>query len=327
MGRFPTLVYAAAGLTAFAATVASLPIWRAWCRRSGLIDEPGARKIHAESVPLAGGLAVLTGLVAAILAGLAVAHWDLPGADVSAKIVHGMARRGPQLAVILAGAVAMVILGLADDYYELPPAPKFAGQCLIALLVTSAGVRITLFVPHPWFSYFVTVLWIVTVINAINFMDNMNGLCAGLAVLAAGWLGAIAIRHDQYLVALFAVVTAASFLGFLPYNFPRATAFLGDSGSHLAGYLLAVLAILPHFYTAAHPRIEAVFSPLLVLAVPLADLSWVVLARWRRGQPFYRGDTTHLSHRLVRRGLKPAKAVVVIWGLAGTSGLLAWLLQ
>ena len=114
-------------------------------------------------------------------------------------------------------------------------------------------------------------------------------------------------------------------LGFLPYNFPRARAFLGDAGSHLVGYLLAVLAILPHFYTVRHPRRWAVLFPLLILAVPLADLVWVVLLRWRIGQPFYQGDTNHLSHRLVRRGLTRSQAVLAIWLAAEALCLLTYL--
>jgi UDP-GlcNAc:undecaprenyl-phosphate GlcNAc-1-phosphate transferase len=113
----------------------------------------------------------------------------------------------------------------------------------------------------------------------------------------------------------------------LPFNFPKAQAFLGDSGSHLTGYLLAILAILPHFYTRKHPDRWAVLTPLLILAVPLGDLAWVVLLRWRLGKPFYVGDTNHLSHRLARRGLSNAKAVTTIWALAAAAGLLAIFLQ
>jgi UDP-GlcNAc:undecaprenyl-phosphate GlcNAc-1-phosphate transferase len=131
-----------------------------------------------------------------------------------------------------------------------------------------------------------------------------------------------AAAQDQYLVALIAFLTFGALTGFLPYNFPRARAFLGDAGSHLVGYLLAVLAILPHFYTAKQrgPR-WVVLTPLLVLAVPLLDLVWVVLLRWRLGKPFYVGDTNHLSHRLVRLGLSPARAVVVIWAASALCGL------
>ncbi len=156
-------------------------------------------------------------------------------------------------------------------------------------------------------------------------MDNMNGLCAGLGAIGAYQFALIAAADGQYLVALIAFLTFGALLGFLPYNFPRARAFLGDSGSHLVGYLLAVLGILPHFYTVRHPRRWAVLIPLLVLAIPLADLLWVVLLRWRIGQPFYQGDTNHLSHRLVRRGLTRTQAVLAIWLAAAALAALAHL--
>ncbi|HYV32170.1 MAG TPA: MraY family glycosyltransferase, partial [Candidatus Binatia bacterium] len=182
------------------------------------------------------------------------------------------------------------------------------------------------FIPSPLFSYGVSILWILTVTNALNFMDNMNGLCTGLSGLAALLLGLSAAGQAQYLVAAIAFLSFGAALGFLPWNFPRASAFLGDAGSHLLGYLLAVLAILPHFYSPQHPHAWAVLRPLLILAVPLADLVWVVLLRWRQGKPFYLGDNNHLSHRLVRRGLSRTWAVVLIWTLAATLGSLAFLL-
>ena len=192
--------------------------------------------------------------------------------------------------------------------------------------MAAAGVRITLFVDNALFSYTVTVLWILTVTNALNFMDNMNGLCAGLGVISTWIFAVIAAAAGQYLVALLGLLSCGALLGFLPYNFPRAKAFLGDAGSHLVGYLLAVLAILPHFFTGSEQSKLAVLTPLLVLAVPLGDLAWVVVLRWRLGKPFYVGDTNHLSHRLVRYGLPPARAVLLIWVLAAISGALAMLL-
>jgi UDP-GlcNAc:undecaprenyl-phosphate/decaprenyl-phosphate GlcNAc-1-phosphate transferase len=181
-----------------------------------------------------------------------------------------------------------------------------------------------LFVPSVVFSFAVTVLWILTVINAFNFMDNMNGLCGGLGAIGAFCFGMIAAAGGQYLVALIAFLTCGALLGFLPFNFPRARVFLGDAGSHLVGYLLAVLAILPHFYTEQNPRAFAVLTPLLVLAVPLLDMAWVVLLRWRIGKPFYIGDTNHLSHRLVQLGLSRTTAVALIWLLAALLGALAF---
>ena len=223
----------------------------------------------------------------------------------------------------------MLLIGLRDDKVELPPAKKFGLQVLAALVVAATGVRITLFVHNVLFSYGMTALWILTIVNAFNFMDNMNGLCAGLGAIGAAWFGLIAAHAGQYLVATMAFLIAGVLLGFLPYNFPKATAFLGDSGSHLAGFLLAVLGILPHFYTPKHLRALAVFSPLLILAVPLADLAWVVLLRWRGGRPFYIGDTNHLSIHIAwfDARLSPAQAVLVIWLLAAILGGLAYLWQ
>ena len=220
----------------------------------------------------------------------------------------------------------MTLLGWLDDRHELRPALKFAGQVLVAGLVAASGVRITLFVPNVFFSFAATLLWIVTVTNALNFLDNMNGLCAGLGVIAAAVFGLKAALLDQYLVASVAFLAAGALLGFLPFNFPRASVFLGDSGSHLTGFLLAVLAILPHFHSPERPRPLAVVTPLLVLPVPLADLVWVVLLRCRLGRPFYVGDTNHISHRLVRRGFSRTQAVLIIWVTAAAVGSVAFFL-
>jgi UDP-GlcNAc:undecaprenyl-phosphate GlcNAc-1-phosphate transferase len=321
---FPFNAYLAALALAALTAAFTLPLWRAWCRRTGLVDDPGHRKIHHTPIPLAGGLAVLTGIfLPLLLAAVALrCHlFHLP--SVSAALSHGFERRGLELFAILLGAACMTGLGWWDDKYELRPALKFAGQFLIAFLVAAAGVRITLFVPSVIFSYAVTVLWILTVVNAFNFLDNMNGLCAGLGAIAAWWFAMGAAVDGQYLVALLALLTCGALAGFLPYNFPRATSFLGDAGSHLTGYLLAVLAILPHFYTPENPRRLAVLTPLLVLALPLGDLVWVVLLRWKLGKPFYVGDTNHVSHRLVRRGMSQRRAVLTIWLIAAALGAFA----
>jgi UDP-GlcNAc:undecaprenyl-phosphate GlcNAc-1-phosphate transferase len=346
---FPINVYLLAIVSACVTVLASLPLWRRWCLRTGLVDEPGQRKIHDRPIPLAGGLAVMTGLLVPTLLACLVLWWQRAGGDgggssvISGSASHGtgrlalldhdsafllrygLGRRAIELAGIFLGAFGMLWVGWLDDKHELKPRAKFAGQLLIAALVAATGARITLFVPSLIFSYAITILWILTVINAFNFMDNMNGLCAGLGAIGAYHFALIAAADGQYLVALIAFLTFGALLGFLPYNFPRARAFLGDAGSHLVGYLLAVLAILPHFYSSQHPRRWAVLLPLLVLAIPLADLVWVVFLRWRIGQPFYQGDTNHLSHRLVRRGFSQTQAVLVIWVAAEALAVLAFL--
>jgi UDP-GlcNAc:undecaprenyl-phosphate/decaprenyl-phosphate GlcNAc-1-phosphate transferase len=346
---FPFNVYLLATVSACVTVLAALPLWRKWCLRIGLVDDPGQRKIHDQPVPLAGGLAVMTGLLVPTLLGCLVLWWQkasgsagessvisnatshitvrftLLNPDSAFLLQYGLGRRVRELAGIFLGAFGVLLIGWLDDKYELRPRAKFAGQFLLAALVAVSGTRITLFVPSLLFSYAITILWILTVINAFNFMDNMNGLCAGLGAIAAYHFAIIAAAANQYLVALIAFLAFGALLGFLPYNFPSARAFLGDAGSHLVGYLLAVLAILPHFHTSAHPRRGAVLIPLLVLAIPLADLVWVVLLRWRLGRPFYQGDTNHLSHRLVRRGLTRTQAVLVVWLAAEALAVLTYL--
>jgi UDP-GlcNAc:undecaprenyl-phosphate GlcNAc-1-phosphate transferase len=323
--QFPLNLYLAAFLGALATSFLALPLWRNWCARSGFVDDPGHRKIHDAPIPLAGGLAVLTGLLVPLTLAAVALKLNLVGSGSSTALIYGLEKRAIQLAAISFGAAAITLLGLLDDKFELRPAQKFLGQLLIAGIVAGAGVRITLFVPNLWFSNAITILWILTVLNAFNFMDNMNGLCGGLGAIGAGLFGTVAAIHGQYLVALLAFLTCGALVGFLPHNFPKARAFLGDSGSHLVGYLLAIMAVLPHFHSDEHPRPLAVLSPLLILAIPLADLVWVVLLRWRKGQPFYVGDTNHLSHRLVRAGFSKTDAVLLIWLLALGCGALALL--
>lgn len=322
---FPNNTYLAAFVSAFLTTLLVLPLWRAWCVRVNLVDDPGHRKIHSTPTPLAGGLAVLTGLLLPLIAAVVVLKFNGDHVASEDLLAYGMNKRAWQLAAIALGGLGMVVLGLLDDKHELKPLMKFSGQLVIALLVASAGVRITLFVPDLAFSYAITILWLLTVINAFNFMDNMNGLCAGLGAIGAGLFAILAAMQGQYLVGMIAFLTCGSLLGFLPHNFPNARAFLGDSGSHLVGYLLAVLAILPHFHHEEQPRKLAVLTPLLVLAVPLIDLAWVVILRTRMGKPFYIGDTNHLSHRLVRSGLNRKVTVMLIWLLAAGIGALALL--
>jgi UDP-GlcNAc:undecaprenyl-phosphate GlcNAc-1-phosphate transferase len=321
--NFPVQLYFAAFLSAGLVSFAALPLWRRVCERFGLVDEPGGRKQHGAPIPLAGGLAVLTGLILPLAAAAVALLADWPRVPARELLVYGLGKRAVPLMAIAAGALAITALGVLDDRHELRPLPKFLGQLLVALAVAAAGVRITLFVPNPVFNHAITALWLLTVINAFNFTDNMNGLCAGLGAIASACFAALAALAGHYLVASMAFLICGALLGFLPWNFPRARAFLGDAGSHLIGYLLGVLAILPHFYSPEKPTrwgTLAVLTPLLVLAVPLGDLLWVVLLRWRRGRPFYMADTNHLSHRLVRGGLSPVKAVLCLWLLAALCG-------
>ena len=302
-------------------------MWRRGCVRIGLVDDPGHRKIHHTPIPLAGGFAVFTGLATTLLIGYLIVRSGYLPADALARLNEGIDRRALPLVAILLGALGMLLLGAWDDYRELSALPKFVAQAAIALVVAAVGVRVTLFLDSLLFSYSITVLWILTVTNALNFNDNMNGLCAGLGVIAAAWFGVITAGLGQYLVAAFAFMVAGALLGYLPYNFPRASVFLGDSGSHLVGFLLSILAILPHFYSIRYGATNrlAVLTPLVILAVPLLDLAYVVGVRTWNRRPFWLGDTHHFSHRLVRAGLSKPRAVILLWVAALLVGALTQL--
>lgn len=278
-------------------------------------------------MPLAGGYAVLTGILLPLAAGAALIKFGAVKVSFTNLVAHGLERRGLELATISAGAIAITVLGLLDDRHELKPLPKFCGQFVIAVLVAIACKRITLFVPNLAFSYVITILWLLTVMNALNFMDNMNGLCTGLGAIAALLFALIAATNGEYLVALAGFLICGAVGGFLPWNFPGARSFLGDAGSQLVGYLLAVMAILPHFYTKQNPRPVAVLSPLLVLAVPLIDLAQVTVTRTFNRRPFWIGDTNHISHRLARAGLGKTGAVLFLWLIAAAIGAAAFALD
>ena len=323
---FPFNFFIAAFAGALATSLLALPLWRKWCLLANLVDDPGHRKIHAAPVPLAGGFAVLTGILLPLGVGAILLKLGVVKISAASVIVHGLDRRAIELVVLALGAVAITLLGWLDDKHELKALPKFIGQLLIAIAVMSVCKRITLFVPSEAFSYAVTILWLLTVINAFNFMDNMNGLCAGLGAIGAFQFALIAAAKGEYLVAITGFLMCGALVGFLPWNFPNARTFLGDAGSHLTGYLLAVMAILPHFYTKQEPHPLAVLAPLLVLAIPLIDLAQVSLLRTLNRKPFWIGDTNHLSHRLVRAGMSRTRAVLILGLLAALTGALAnWL--
>jgi UDP-GlcNAc:undecaprenyl-phosphate GlcNAc-1-phosphate transferase len=324
---FPANFFAAAFAGAFLTTLLGVPLWRRWCLRVNLVDDPGHRKIHDHPIPLAGGFAVLSGILLPVMAGALLLKLGAVATTSAGLVIHGFDRRALELVVLGLGAVVITFLGWLDDKHELKPLVKFAGQLLVALAVAVACKRITLFVHSEIFSYVVTVLWLLTVMNAFNFIDNMNGLCGGLGAIGAFWFAFIAARNGEYLVALTGYLMVGALLGFLPHNFPKARVFLGDAGSHLVGYLLAVMAVLPHFYTRLNPHPLAVLSPVFVLAVPLLDLVQVSLFRTWNRKPFWIGDTNHLSHRLVRAGLSQTQAVVALWLIAAAGGLLALALE
>jgi UDP-GlcNAc:undecaprenyl-phosphate/decaprenyl-phosphate GlcNAc-1-phosphate transferase len=313
--HFPSWAYLAVFLTASAASAGTSRFWINRAKSWGLLDNPGHRKIHSEPIPLAGGLIVATGLLLPLFAGIGLIGMSILGPTLTELSTYGLSERTVQLGGLVIGAIGMLGLGLYDDRTPLSAGKKLAIQFLIAMIVASTGTRITLFVPNLLFSYAITILWFLMLVNAFNFTDNMNGLCTGLGAISAFILSVHSAIPEHYLVASLGFLVAGSLFGFLPSNYPKAKTFLGDSGSHLVGYLIAALAILPHFHHGAQPNKFGVISPLLILGVVFVDLCWVVGYRLWHGKPIYIGDTNHLSHQLVKRGFPATQAVLILWCL------------
>ena len=312
MNVTPTLFTIATAIIAGTFTALLVPLWNSGARRWGWIDDPGHRKIHADPVPLSGGPAVFSALL--LTAGLLGIYLILSSnVPLFTEVNRQFHQRITTFIAIAMGAVTMTALGIFDDRLELRPALKFLGQLLIATGVVAAGIRVRAFEASPAICAGLTVLWILTVTNAFNFVDNMNGLCAGLGAIAAGSIAALALMNGSLIVAFIAAALAGALIGFLPRNYPRASTFLGDSGSHLIGFLLAVLVIEPDLWPSPANSSLRLLSPMLPLSVPLIDLCWVVTLRTCSGKPFYVGDNNHLSHQLVRIGIGRPAAVAALW--------------
>ena len=166
--NFPVTLYLAVFFAACVGSAASVPFWIRWSRRRGWLDDPGHRKIHVEPVPLAGGLAVFTGMAAVLVLGLLAVGLDAFPPEYMDRLGYGLGKRAGQLAAVWGGALGMLLLGWMDDQWELSAGWKFLGQAVLASMVAGAGVRLTLFVPSPWFSYLATILWILILIWPIE---------------------------------------------------------------------------------------------------------------------------------------------------------------
>ena len=310
--RFVDGVPLITGLVATGVAVLVSPAACAWYRRRGWVDDPGRRKIHQTPTPLAGGAAVLAGLTAGLLAGVGLAL--ATGHDE--KFLTSEAE---SIWLFAAIGLSLFLLGTWDDLMELRPAIKLLGQAMVALMVVGTGIRLP--VAHDWpvVQWLVSAVFFLAVVNAINFLDNMNGLCAGLGCIAVVQVGLMANGLDRPVLTMNAWVLAGACLGFLPFNFPRASVFLGDAGSHLIGGLVAVL-VMQACAAASATAAVACLAPVLVLAVPGLDLVQVVIGRWRRGQPIYVGDTAHVSHLLTGAGCTRAGAVLGLWAVAAGFG-------
>lgn len=313
---------------------------RRWGPALGFLDRPGHRKIHAEPMPTSGGIAIWLGVVLPFAAGQALlwslaAHPALADALPPFIATHlpGLAQQASRLWEILAGGTVLLLLGLADDRFGLDWRVRLGVQTAVAVALVSLGWRATLFLEAPWLTGAVSVLWIVGLVNSFNMLDNMDGLSAGIAAIAAAMFAAMMLmthRPDnsqpQLFVAGFLLVVVGALMGFLWHNRPPARLFMGDAGSYLIGYLLAMATLTATFAGGDLPK-HAILGPLCVLAVPLYDMITVIGIRLRGGRSPFVGDKSHFSHRLVDLGLSKPRAVLTIYLATATCGLGALLLR
>ncbi|RMH21902.1 MAG: undecaprenyl/decaprenyl-phosphate alpha-N-acetylglucosaminyl 1-phosphate transferase [Acidobacteria bacterium] len=247
------------------------------------------------------------------------------GAEALGGVPAALAAGAPELLALLAGALVLHVLGLLDDRRDLGPLPKLAVQAAAALpLVVLFDARLLPQWLGPYGSVVLSLLWFLTVINACNFLDGLDGLLASAGAICALFLGLTALATHQQPAAAVLALLAGALLGFLCFNLPPATIYLGDGGSLVVGYLLAWASVRITYYDQGF-RLDtpwyAVFTPLVVLAIPLYDLTSVVILRLRRHQSPLLADRQHFSHRLMRRGMSERKALLVIVACTLATGM------
>jgi UDP-GlcNAc:undecaprenyl-phosphate/decaprenyl-phosphate GlcNAc-1-phosphate transferase len=316
-------------LAAAAVSAALVPLAARLARAFGVLDRPGPRKVHDGAIPRLGGVAVFFAFTVVVLGGYAAALPALlgsPSASSQFGAALGMLREAhtvqAKLLGMMAGGALVFVVGLADDVLgnRFPVAAKAAGQVLAAGIVAAAGVR-TSFMPGEALDVLVTVLWIVGMTNAFNLLDNMDGLSAGVALVAAAVFLLNAWTLGEFFISLLLLAFIGSLAGFLFYNRHPASIFLGDCGSLFIGYVIATLTLLERYVSHASSTLFPVLMPVLVLAVPIMDTATVMLIRLREGRPIYVGDRRHLSHRLVALGFTPRTAVLFLYLLTLALGL------
>ena len=297
-------VFAGSFVAALLLTWACMPLALKLAARYGIVDRPGGYKVQDGPVPYLGGVVIVAGFSAAVLAAAAFAPEGVPL---------------DQLAILIATGVGLSFVGLADDLRGLNPYVRLLIEIVAGAVVVVSGAGVSLFPGAEAVNAAITVLWVVGVTNAFNLLDNMDGLSGGVAAVAALAYFAIAILHDQFLVAALAAALAGCALGFLRHNFHPARIYMGDAGSLFLGFLLAVIGLKLRF---EGPASSTFFVPILVLGVALFDTTLVVLTRLAHRQSPFVGGRDHVSHRLVLLGLPVPAAVSLIYGGAIA---LAWL--
>jgi UDP-GlcNAc:undecaprenyl-phosphate GlcNAc-1-phosphate transferase len=293
-------------LVAAAVTALLTPLTMRFARTAGAIDEPRERGLSDNPTPLLGGLAIFAGT---LVAGLV---WLPAGYGSEHQLWHG---------VLLAAAV-ITLVGALDDRFEMPPVVKLAGQVVAAVIVVHFGVAVkaitlpfvgSLAFPNAGVTNagpVLTVIGLVAMMNVVNFSDGVDGLAAGVCTIIAGAMTVIAFDLGRQQPGVLAAITAGAALGFLLYNFPPASSFMGDCGANLLGLLMGVITVEAAVKTAA---VVSFVLPLILLAVPFLDTTFVVLKRLKYRQPIYRPDSEHFHHRMARIGFSSRRTIAYLY--------------
>jgi UDP-GlcNAc:undecaprenyl-phosphate GlcNAc-1-phosphate transferase len=313
----------------FALSVLLCNLARQIAPRFDFVDRPGGHKGHRVPTPLGGGVAIWLTTILMLAAGALISL--TLGSRLPQPLDHlaaGALLRLNELVEILGLASIIMLMGLMDDRKSLNWKLRLGIQLGCAIVLASTGIRVTLFGPftHPLLGGTVTVLWIVGLTNSFNMLDNMDGLAASVGLIVALLFSGAQIAVGSLFVPAVLLVLAGALVGFLVFNRPPARLFMGDAGSNFLGFLLGALTVVGTF-TTAKVSPYGVLAPLLVMAVPLYDMSSVILIRLREGRSPFLGDRRHFSHRLVARGLTPTHAVLTIDLVTLASGLGALLLH
>jgi UDP-GlcNAc:undecaprenyl-phosphate GlcNAc-1-phosphate transferase len=292
-------------LIALFVTILFTPMVRSFAPGLGAMDKPSDRKVHTASVPRLGGVAIFIGFMTAVVIGLLVAYGR--GAHINPKPIIG----------VLLGGGLVFLTGLIDDLRGLRPLTKLSWQVIGSMVAVYFGVSIT-YISNPFNGLLLiglaavplTVFWIVGMTNAVNLIDGLDGLAAGVTAISAGTLFFVALRTHQIGAALLMAALAGAALGFLRYNFNPASIFLGDSGSYFLGFVLAASSIVGVFKTTL---VVALIIPILILGVPIFDTTFAILRRLKERKSLLAADNRHIHHLLLRAGFTQREAVLSIY--------------
>lgn len=272
-------------------------------QKLGLVDKPSSIKAHAHPTPLLGGLAIFISFFLALI------------------FTAGIDRN---IFAMLIGGTLLFAIGVIDDKIGMMPKFKLFGQLVAALVVVRMGIRAG-FIENYYLSMLFTCLWIVGITNAINLLDNLNGLSSGITAIAAFFFGMLALERGDLMIAALGFALCGSSAGFLKHNFPKAHIFMGDAGSLFIGFLLSTIAILGNWRSPTH--ITSLAIPILILGYPIFDTTLVIISRVKDGRSIFQGGKDHSSHRLALLGLRKRRAVLVIFSINVCLGLAGYILS